>query len=177
MTATRLPNAGGLGVGRPGVSGPGWLAFGVAALVIMLDQAVKAWVLTGLGLAPGESLPLVWPLALTLVRNDGISFGFFQTHAAWTRWVLAAFSLAVSAGLALWVRRTDKTLIGLAVGLILGGALGNLVDRVRLGAVTDFVDVHPLMFPWIFNIADSGITIGVFLMLADNLLGARKPRA
>jgi signal peptidase II len=148
----------------PGVSGPGWLAFGVAALVIVLDQAVKAWVLTGLGLAPGESLPLFWPLALTLVRNDGISFGFFQTHAAWTRWALAAFSLCVCAGLALWVRRAEKALIGLAVGLI-------------LGAVTDFVDVHPLIFPWIFNIADSGITIGVILLLADNLLGARKAPA
>jgi signal peptidase II len=161
----------------PGVSGPGWLAFGVAALVIVLDQAVKAWVLTGLGLAPGESLPLFWPLALTLVRNDGISFGFFQTHAAWTRWALASFSLCVCAGLAFWVRRAEKALIGLAVGLILGGALGNLIDRVRLGAVTDFVDVHPLIFPWIFNIADSGITIGVILLLADNLFAARKAPA
>jgi signal peptidase II len=155
------------------VSPAGWLAFGVAALVIILDQAAKAWVVDGLRLTPGFSRPLFWPLAFTLVRNDGISFGFFQTHAGWTRWALAAFSLAASLALVAWARRAERALTGLAVGLILGGALGNLIDRVRLGAVVDFVDVHPLIFPWIFNLADSGITIGVILLLAENLLAPK----
>jgi signal peptidase II len=160
-----------------GVTKPGWLAFGLAIVVIVLDQTVKHWVVDTLGLAVGEPRPMVWPLSFTLVRNDGISFGFFQTHAPWTRWALAAFSLLVSVALALWVRRADRMVTGTAVGLILGGALGNLIDRVRIGAVVDFVDVHPLMFPWIFNIADSGITVGVVILLAENLLMSRKAPA
>ena len=160
-----------------GVTRSGWAAFALAALVIALDQALKHWVVTGMGLAVGESRPLFWPLSFTLVRNDGISFGFFQTHAPWTRWALAGFALAVSVLLIVWVRRADRLVTGVAGGLILGGALGNLIDRVRLGAVVDFVDVHPLVFPWIFNIADSGITVGVIILLAENLLQARRARA
>ena len=160
-----------------GVTRSGWVAFALAALVIALDQALKHWVLTGMGLALGESRPLFWPLSFTLVRNDGVSFGFFQTHAPWTRWALAGFALAVSVLLVVWVRRADRLVTGVAGGLILGGALGNLIDRVRLGAVVDFVDVHPLVFPWIFNIADSGITVGVIILLAENLLQARRARA
>lgn len=160
-----------------GVTRSGWAAFALAALVIALDQALKHWVVTGMGLTVGESRPLFWPLSFTLVRNDGISFGFFQTHAPWTRWALAGFALAVSVLLIVWVRRADRLVTGVAGGLILGGALGNLIDRVRLGAVVDFVDVHPLVFPWIFNIADSGITVGVIILLAENLLQARRARA
>jgi signal peptidase II len=154
---------------RPGLR-TAWLAYGLALIVIALDQAVKLWVIGGLRLETGESLPVVWPLSFTLVWNDGISFGFFQTHAPWTRWALAAFSLAASAALVAWAWRMEKRLAAVAVGLILGGAVGNLVDRIRLGAVVDFVDVHPLMFPWIFNIADSGITVGVVLLVAETLL-------
>jgi signal peptidase II len=159
-----------------GVTRPGWVAFALAALVIALDQALKHWVVTGMGLSLGESRPLFWPLSFTLVRNDGISFGFFQTHAPWTRWALAGFAVAVSVVLIAWVRRADRLVTGVAGGLILGGALGNLIDRVRLGAVVDFVDVHPLVFPWIFNIADSGITVGVIILLAENFLLARRIR-
>jgi signal peptidase II len=160
-----------------GVTRPGWAAFALAALIVVLDQALKQWVVAGMGLAVGESRPLFWPLSFTLVRNDGISFGFFQTHAPWTRWALAGFALAVSVALIAWVRRADRMVTGVAGGLILGGALGNLIDRVRLGAVVDFVDVHPLVFPWIFNIADSGITVGVIVLLAENLLLSRRVRA
>jgi signal peptidase II len=157
-----------------GVSRPGWAAFAVAALVVVLDQALKQWVVAGMGLEVGESRPLFWPLSFTLIRNDGISFGFFQTHAPWTRWALAGFALAVSIALIAWIRRADRLVTAVAGGLILGGALGNLIDRIRLGAVVDFVDVHPLVFPWIFNIADSGITIGVILLLVENLLLVRR---
>ena len=160
-----------------GVTRSGWVAFALATLVIAIDQALKHWVVTGMGLMVGESRPLFWPLSFTLVRNDGISFGFFQTHAPWTRWALAGFALAVSVLLIVWVRRADRLVTGVAGGLILGGALGNLIDRVRLGAVVDFVDVHPLVFPWIFNIADSGITVGVIILLAENLLQASRANA
>ena len=157
-----------------GVTRAGWVAYALAVLVILLDQALKLWVVSGLGLEIGESRPVFWPLSFTLVRNDGISFGFFQTHAPWTRWALAAFALIVSLFLIAWVRRADRLVMGVAGGLILGGALGNLIDRVRVGSVIDFVDVHPLVFPWIFNIADSGITVGVTILLAENLLLARR---
>lgn len=157
------------------VTRAGMIAFAVAAVVIVLDQLAKHWVLDVLGLSVEASQPVFWPLSLTLVRNDGISFGFFQTHAPWTRWALAAFSLIVSGGLALWIRGIERALTGLAAGLILGGAIGNLIDRVRLGSVVDFVDVHPLFFPWIFNIADSGITVGVIILLAENLFVTPKP--
>jgi signal peptidase II len=173
MTSSAQARTARRGAGPPGVTRAGWLAFILAALVIVLDQALKQWVVTGLGLAVGESRPLFWPLSFTLVRNDGISFGFFQTHAPWTRWALAGFALAVSAMLIAWVRRADRLVTGVAGGLILGGALGNLIDRIRLGAVVDFVDVHPLVFPWIFNLADSGITVGVIILLAENLLLSR----
>jgi signal peptidase II len=156
---------------RPlGVTGAGWGAFAIAAVVIVIDQAIKQWVVAGLGLEVGESRPLFWPLSFTLVRNDGISFGIFQTHAPWTRWALAGFALVVSVVLIGWVRRANRPVSGVAGGLILGGAVGNLIDRIRLGAVIDFVDVHPLVFPWIFNIADSAITIGVMILLAESLL-------
>jgi len=172
MTAPTLP------VGKPpGVTVAGWAAYALAATVVILDQALKQYVVSGLGLTVGESRPLAWPLSFTLVRNDGISFGFFQTHAPWTRWALAGFALAVSLMLVAWVRRADRMVTGVACGLILGGALGNLIDRVRLGAVIDFVDVHPLVFPWIFNIADSGITVGVIVLLAENLLLSRRVAA
>jgi signal peptidase II len=162
------------GTARSGVTRAGWLAFGLAAMVIILDQALKQWVVGGLGLAVGESRALFWPVSFTLVRNDGISFGFFQTHATWTRWALAGFALVVSGALIAWVRGVDRWVTGVAGGLILGGAVGNLIDRIRLGAVVDFVDVHPLLFPWIFNIADSGITVGVIILLAENVLVARR---
>jgi len=160
------------------VTRAGMVAFVVAIAVIIADQMTKTWVLSDLRLAVGESRPIVWPLSLTLVRNDGVSFGFFQTHAEWTRWMLAGFSLVASGALAAWAWRAERIWAGVALGLVLGGAVGNLIDRVRLGAVVDFVDVQPLMFPWIFNVADSGINVGVgvaaALMLVDSLAARRK---
>ena len=158
------------------ISRLGWLAFLVAAAVVVCDQSLKVWVVDGLGMTPGDSRPLLGPLLFTLVRNDGISFGFFHANAAWTRWAWAAFALAASVMLGLAVRRTDRLVTAVAMGLIIGGAVGNLIDRVRLGSVVDFIDVHPLIaiFPWIFNIADAGISVGVGLLLADILVGSRR---
>jgi signal peptidase II len=83
---------------------------------------------------------------------------------------LAAFSLIVAIALAFWARRADKPYTGLALGLIIGGAVGNFIDRVRTGVVVDFVDVTALYFPWVFNLADGAITIGILLLLAEGLL-------
>jgi signal peptidase II len=149
------------------------LAYGVAVAVVALDQAVKGWILHGLQLPFGVSISLLGPLRLTLVENRGISFGLFQSHASWTRWLLAAFSLAMAGALAVWARRIDKSFTALAVGLIMGGAVGNLIDRVTRGWVVDFIDVQGLYFPWVFNIADSAISVGVALLLAESVLAPK----
>jgi signal peptidase II len=151
----------------------GWLAYGLAAMIVIADQAAKAWIVGDLHLAPGASLDVWGPVRLTLVQNTGVSFGLFHGDAAWTRWALAGFSLAVAVILAAWVRRSTRLLPALALGSIIGGALGNLADRVRFGSVVDFIDVTRLYFPWVFNVGDSAITIGIALLLAESLMARR----
>src|SRR5258708_18300458 len=141
------------------VSRAGALSYGLAVTVVALDQIVKAWVLGGLRLATGVPRPVWGPLRLTLVENPGVSFGLFQSEAPWTRWVLAAFSLVVAIALGFWARRAEKPYTGLALGLIIGGAVGNFIDRVRTGVGVDFVDVTALYFPWVFNVADTPNTV------------------
>ena len=151
------------------VSPGGRLAFGLAAAVLVVDQAVKAWILEGLDLPLRLSVDLVWPLRLTMVWNEGVSFGFLQARHDLARWGLTAFALVVALALAAWARRADRRLLGVALGLIIGGAVGNAIDRARFGAVVDFIDVSALgFFPWVFNVADAAITIGVLLMLLDS---------
>lgn len=154
----------------------GWLAYGLAIVVIVADQVVKHWILDGLRLVGGFSLEVWGPLRLTLVENKGVSFGLLQSSAPWTRWALAIFSLAVALGLGVWARRAEKPLTGLAMGLIIGGALGNFIDRVVRGSVVDFVDVQSLHFPWIFNVADSAITVGIAVLLIESLLSPHERR-
>ena len=151
------------------VSPAGRLAFGLAAAVLVVDQAVKAWILEGLDLPLRLSVDLVWPLRLTMVWNEGGSFGFLQARHDLARWGLTAFALVVALALAAWARRADRRLLGVALGLIIGGAVGNAIDRARFGAVVDFIDVSAMgFFPWVFNVADAAITIGVLLMLLDS---------
>jgi len=160
-----------------------WIGYGVAILVVALDQAVKAWILGAAHLSEGASAGLWGPFQLTLVWNPGIAYGLFRSDAAWPRWALSGFEFAVAAALAVWVRRADKPITGLSIGLVMGGAIGNLIDRVRFGAVVDFIDVRRLQlplgwhFPWIFNVADSAITVGIIGLIAESVLSPRKPAA
>ena len=160
-----------------GITRWGALAYGLAVAVVAADQAAKAWIIGARRLVPGLPVDVWGPLRLTLVQNSGVSFGLFHNDAAWTRWALAGFSLIVAVALAIWARRAERPVIGLSVGLIMGGAVGNLIDRVRFGQVVDFVDVTRLHFPWVFNLADSAITVGIVLLLAENLLSPRKAPA
>jgi len=160
-----------------GLSRPGSAALALAALIVVADQAVKAWVLDVLQLQQGESLQIFGPLHLTGVWNQGVSFGLFQADHDIIRWVLAGFSIIVAAVLAGWVRNTRRRLFALAVGLVIGGAIGNVIDRIRFGAVADFIDLSRLYFPWVFNLADSAITIGIILLLIDMLGQDREDRA
>ncbi|MFM8377246.1 MAG: signal peptidase II, partial [Phenylobacterium sp.] len=123
-----------------GVTPAGRLAYGLAAAILVVDQAVKAWILNGLNLPLRLSVDVIWPLRLTMVWNEGVSFGFLQARHDLARWGLTAFALAVALALATWARRADRRGLGVALGLIIGGAVGNAIDRARFGAVVDFID-------------------------------------
>jgi signal peptidase II len=146
----------------------GVLAYVIAAAVVVLDQLSKVWILDVVQLQHREPMRLLPVFQLTMVWNPGVSFGLLRADSPSGRWILVLFALAIVVGLALWARRLDRPLTAVALGLVMGGAVGNnLIDRVRFGAVADFLDFHGLYFPWVFNVADSAISIGVALLLLD----------
>lgn len=153
----------------------GLMAFALAAAIILVDQASKYWVLHILELPQVGQIPVLPIFSLTMVWNPGVSFGMLRADADLARWGLAAFQLIVSIALAVWARKADRPLLAAALGLVIGGAVGNLIDRVRFGAVVDFLDFQGLYFPWVFNIADSAITIGVILLIADSVFQPKSP--
>ena len=153
------------------------LAFGLAILILVVDQLTKAWILDGLSLREVGQV-LVWPplLNFSSVENTGVSFGLFGGGGA--RWILAIFSLVVAGVLAWWALKAERRLLAIAIGLVIGGAIGNVIDRIRFGYVVDFVDVSGIgFFPWVFNVADSAITIGVVLLIIDSFLSDRASKA
>jgi signal peptidase II len=153
------------------------MAYAIAAAVIVLDQLVKFWVLSVAQLQDKGPIHLLPIFQLTMVWNPGVSFGLLRADTPSGRWILVAFATAVVAALAWWARRVERPLTGVALGLVMGGAVGNnLIDRVRFGAVADFLDFHGLFFPWVFNVADSAICIGVGLLLLDSFM-QREPNA
>lgn len=154
----------------------GWLAYLLAVLVIVADQASKYWVLEVFQLPLRPSHEVFGPFSLTMVWNRGVSFGLLWADQGFVRWALAAFSVGVSILLAVWVRRAERPLMAVSLGLIMGGAVGNVIDRIRFGAVADFLDFSDLWFPWVFNIADAGISIGIGLLLVDMLLTEQKQK-
>lgn len=154
---------------------------GLLALVLtlILDQATK------LGLYFGTDLVLTqpWRLApfadLVVVWNRGVSYGLFQQEGGVGRWLLVVLSLAAALGLGIWMRRASSRLLGIALGLIVGGALGNAIDRAAYGAVFDFVHLHAGGWSWyVFNVADAAIVAGVIGLILDSLSpDSRKDRA
>ena len=109
---------------------------------------------------------------LTMVWNRGISFGLGQSEGI-MRWVLFAVTLAIAIGFSVWLFRASRWLTGLALALVVGGAIGNMIDRVRFGAVVDFIDFSDVWFKYVFNIADSAVTIGAILLFLDQFLLAQ----
>ncbi len=144
-----------------------WLA--LAALVILLDQASKLWVLGSFHL--GESLPMTSFFNLVLVFNSGAAFSFLSDAGGWQKWFFVTLALVISGWLAVMIRQhAAERLQPLAFALVLGGALGNVIDRLRFGAVVDFLDFHVAGWHWpAFNVADSAITVGVALLLWQQL--------
>ena len=142
---------------------PKWLA--LSALVVLLDQASKAWITSVLRL--NESLPVTAYFDLVWVYNVGAAFSFLAGASGWQRWFFVALALAVAAWLVAMLRQhAQERLLAATLSLILGGALGNVIDRLTHGAVVDFLDFHysGYHFP-AFNVADSAISVGVALML------------
>jgi len=149
-----------------------WLWF--SALVIVLDQTTK-W-LAVVMLDPYRPLPLVPLLNLTLMYNEGAAFSFLSDAGGWQRWFFAGFAILMSVVLVIWLLRlgSRERLMAAALSLVVGGAVGNLIDRVLRGHVVDFVDLHVDDWRWpAFNVADSAITLGVILLLLGNLLEGR----
>lgn len=151
------------------------LGLGVAAAVLVLDQASKWWVVEGL-MQPPQKIVLTPFLNLIMAWNKGVSFGLLASESWLGAWGLPLLALGVVAALLLWLRKAGRSWVALAIGLIVGGALGNVIDRFRYGAVADFIDFHLFGWHWYtFNVADAGISVGATLLVLDSLF--RKPES
>lgn len=142
-----------------------WLSL----LAIVLDQSSKIAVDRSMQLY--ESISVVPGFNLTYVHNTGAAFSFLSEAGGWQRWFFAGLALVISVGITIWLARLKKheTMLAVALALVLGGAVGNLIDRLLYGYVIDFLDVYYQSWHWpAFNIADSAITLGVVLMLAES---------
>ena len=150
-----------------------WL--GLSLLVVILDQVSKSAITGSMHLF--ESIPIMPFFKLTYVHNTGAAFSFLSEAGGWQRWFFAALALVISGIIAVWLARLKhhETLLAVALSLVLGGAIGNLIDRLVYGYVIDFLDVYYQTWHWpAFNIADSAITLGVILMLVESF-GLGKP--
>ena len=147
-----------------------------AVLVAALDQLSKAAILAYFARrALGEHEVVTSFFNLTLTYNRGISFGLFNGAAGLNALVFSLAAAAIVALLVLWLNRVESPFLAVAIGLIVGGAAGNVIDRIRLGAVVDFLDFHAGSLHWpAFNVADSAICIGVAAILLDGLLLRRE---
>jgi len=173
----------GVGRGRIGV-----VAGVVAALAVILDQLTKHWVMTALlpclsgpsGPACAVNSPFIEVTGffnLVMAWNFGVSFSLFYSQHDLMPYVLSGLAVAICAALLFWLRRTDRLYNALAVGLVLGGAVGNVIDRLRFGAVADFLDFHAAGWHWpAFNVADCCIVVGVGLLLIDGLFSGAERR-
>jgi lipoprotein signal peptidase len=148
---------------------------GMALAILVADQISKWWILEVFDLPARVSVPVLPFLNLTMVWNRGITFGLLSSDSAWSALVLAAVALAVVAALAVWLWQAERMAVALALGAVAGGAVGNVIDRIRFGAVVDFVHAHAWGWSWyVFNVADAAIVCGVGLLLLDSLLAGRK---
>ncbi len=148
------------------------LGLAIAAAVAAVDQLVKWWIIGWLVEPPGfvEVLPF---FNLVMVWNRGVSFGLLG-DADLAPYLMAGIAGLVVIVLVIWLAGVSERLLAASIGLIIGGALGNIVDRLVYGAVADFVDVHAGGYHWpAFNVADAAITVGVAVMLIDGLLNRR----
>ena len=149
-----------------------WVGFVLAAVVIGLDQCTKA--LASAELQYRVPVEITAWFDLMLAHNTGAAFSFLASAGGWQRWFLAGVALVVSVVVSVWLTRLkhSEKMLGIALGLVLGGGLGNLIDRVSLGYVVDFISWHYNEWYWpAFNIADSAICVGAVLLVWDSFFG------
>ena len=145
-----------------------------AVLVLAADQASKWWVLHTLRLPEVGQIAVLPFFSLTMVWNQGVTFGLFHQDGVWGPWLLAGVALVVVGALAVWLRRAETVWVAAALGAIGGGAVGNVIDRLRFGAVVDFLHAHAWGWSWyVFNVADAAIVCGVAVLVLDGLLPGR----
>jgi lipoprotein signal peptidase len=150
-----------------------------AVIVLIADQASKWWILNGLDLPDLRQVVLLPVLNLTMVWNDGVTFGLLHQLGSLGHVILACVALAVVAALGVWLRKAESPVVATAIGAIAGGAIGNVVDRVRFGAVVDFIHFH-IDSPWgdlswyVFNVADASIVCGVAALILDTQFSRRR---
>jgi signal peptidase II len=154
------------------------LALGLSAVVVLLDQVSK-WAIHDLVMQPPRVIEVTGFFNLVLTYNCGISFGIFDNgsgcDSTWQPRILSVLAVAVIGALLYWLRKQPERTLALAVGMISGGAVGNVIDRVRISAVIDFLDFHLGDWHWpAFNLADSAIFLGVVLLLLDGLFRGRQ---
>jgi signal peptidase II len=161
------------------VSASGWRWLPLSAAVVLVDHLAKAWIMHHFD--PLERVHVLKVLDIILTYNTGAAFSFLAEASGWQRWLFVVLALGVSLVLIAWMRRLNARIHGLlacGLALIVGGALGNLIDRLFIGRVVDFIHVHwgRAYFP-AFNVADSAITIGAVVLLIDAYLETRAAKA
>lgn len=140
----------------------------IAAIALILDQLSKYWILAIYDLPQKTSVEILPFFSLTMVWNKGISLGLFQAGSDVARWALVAVTAIVTVFLVFWLAKAQAKLLKIALGLVIGGALGNIIDRIHLGAVADFIHLHGFGYSfYVFNVADAAISVGVGLLLLD----------
>lgn len=155
-----------------------WLGVVVAVLALLVDQVSKQWLLRSFDLAEKQPVQLAPVLDIVLAWNRGISYSLFTTDSRYGPGILLAITLTATVLLAVWLWRSTSTVTAVALGLLIGGALGNAYDRFAYGAVVDFVHFHVGRFSWyIFNGADVAIVCGVTLLLLESLTVTRADHA
>jgi signal peptidase II len=150
---------------------PGRVRLGIALAIAVfcLDQLSKWWMLERV-MQPPRLIEVTPFFNLVMGWNRGVSFGLFNTDSPLNDWLLPLVAVVIVGVLGVWLMRVDRALIATSLGLIIGGALGNVVDRLQHGAVFDFLDVHAFGYHWpAFNVADSAITVGAAILILDSL--------
>ena len=151
-----------------------WRWLWLSAIVVVLDQLTKQWVEEAFVLY--ESLPVTGFFNLTLVYNTGAAFSFLADAGGWQRWFFLILALVICIYLVYWLLQLDKKQVALplAIAMIIGGAVGNVIDRLLYGHVIDFLDFYYQQWHWpAFNLADSAITLGVILFIWDAFFGGK----
>ncbi|HYN39223.1 MAG TPA: signal peptidase II [Rhodospirillales bacterium] len=148
----------------------------LAGTIIAADQAVKWWILEHV-MMPPRVIEVTSFFNLVMTWNRGVSFGLFNTDSPYNALILSIVAGVIAVALLIWLARADRPVLAYGLGTVIGGAIGNVIDRVRFGAVADFLDFHISGYHWpAFNVADSAITIGVAVLIVDSLFGPADER-